>query len=129
MPRAKGNDLCEIFGYTPDDVSESARKQWKSQQCPFVEGVCIKHDHSNSIVYGTCSVVNKTRGGVEEVIICPQRLYADNYATLKSCLKDAIGQELPILTATEYSVKKKGGKLPSDYFVLFGQKCGKEISL
>ena len=61
MPRARGNDLCEIFGYAPDDTSDNARKQWKSQECPFVSGVCIKHSHPQDgkvIVYGTCSVTN-----------------------------------------------------------------------
>ena len=43
--RAQGNDLCELFGYAPDDVSEPARRQWQARSCPFVGGECIKHGH------------------------------------------------------------------------------------
>ncbi len=133
MPRAKGNDLCELFGYAPDDKSTAARKQWKSQECPFVGGVCIKHSHPQAggrvVIYGSCSVKNGTRSGAEEVILCPQRLYADRYATLKRCLEDALGHCPPVFLASEYSKAKKKRRLPTEYVVLFGQKSGKEISL
>ena len=111
MPRAKGNDLCEIFGYAPDDRSNPGRKQWKSQDCPFVGNTCVKHSHPQDggtvVVYGTCSVANKTRNGLEEVIVCPQRLYAEKYDTLRSCAIDAIGHPLPTLLANEYSKPKR----------------------
>jgi hypothetical protein len=134
MPRATGNDLCELFGYAPDDRTDVARRQWKSQECPFAGDVCIKHSHPQGdgtmVVYGSCSVRNATRGGVEEVILCPQRFYADNYAALKSCLADALGRSLPVYLAGEYAKKKRSsGALPSAFGVLLGQKSGGEISL
>ena len=132
MPRPRGNDLCEIFGYAPDDTSEMARKQWKSQDCPFVGGTCIKHSHPQDgrvVVYGTCSVANKTRSGLEEIIICPQRLYADRYKTLKSVVRDAIGTMLPMYMANEYSRHKKDKTLPNEYIVMLGRNSGREISL
>lgn len=131
MARASGNDLCEVFGYAPDDTSSTARKQWKSQQCPFVGGTCIKHSHpqadGNLVVYGTCSVTNKTRSGSEEVIICPQRMYEKNYNTLKMCIKDSAKKEIPVFRYDEYLKDRKS--MPFDYYVLFGQNSGKEISL
>jgi len=133
MPRATGNDLCEVFGFSPDDITDAARKQWKSQRCPFVGGGCIKHSHPQEgrafIVYGTCSVTNKTRGGVEEVIICPQRLYAGDYSVLRRCVDDATNKKLKIFTADEYSSMKKRGDLPAEYVVLFGHNSGGEIAL
>lgn len=134
MARAKGNDLCELFGYAPDDTSQPARKQWKSQKCPFVGGVCIKHSHpqpnGSMVVYGSCSVINKTRSGEkEEVIICPHRLYADNYRALKACIEDATGKKLPAFMAFEYSKLKKENQLPKEYVVLLGHSSGREISL
>jgi hypothetical protein len=106
MPRAKGSDLCEIFGYAPDDTTDVARKQWKSQECPFVGGTCIKHSHPQNgkvVVYGTCSVVNKTRAGTgEEIILCAQRLYADNYRSLHAVINDATQLDLPFYLAHEY---------------------------
>jgi len=133
MPRAKGNDLCEIYGYAPDDTSETARKQWKSQECPFVGGTCIKHSHPQRdgqvVVYGTCSVLNKTRRGKEEVVLCPQRLYANNYEPLRNCLADAVGKDIPLYLAAEYSRKKQANALPTDHGVLIGQKSGREIQI
>ncbi len=134
MPRAQGNDLCEIFGFAPDDNSEAARKQWKSQDCPFIGGTCIKHSHPGEegrmVVYGSCSVTNrKSTGVVEEVIICPQRFYADQYKSLQRVIHDAIGTSIPIYTVNDYKERKKLNNLPDDYVVLIGQRSGAEISL
>src|SRR6185503_13357926 len=127
-------DLAEIFGYAPDDTTPTARKQWKSQNCPFIGGTCIKHSHPQRglslVVYGSCSVANKTRTrGKEEVIICPQRLYAGGYTALRSCILDATGRELPAYVADEYAQRKRTGKLPEDFVVLLGHNTGREVSL
>ena len=132
MPRAKGNDLCEIFGYAPDDISETARKQWKSQECPFVGDTCIKHSHPQDgkvVIYGSCSVVNKTKNGADEIIVCAQRLYANDYETLKAVVRDATGVRLPIFMANEYSRLKREDQQPTDCVVLLGRNSGKEIKL
>jgi Restriction endonuclease NotI len=132
MARATGNDLCEIFGYAPDDTSAAARKQCKSQLCPFVGNTCIKHSHEQAdgavVVYGSCSVKNVSRNkAVEEVIICPQRLYSGKYDVLRACVRDAFGSAIPVLLADEYSVAKSSGRVPRDCIVMLGQNCGKEI--
>jgi len=132
VPRASGNDICEAFGHAPDDTTAPARQQWKSQECPFVGGTCIKHSHPQNgvaVIYGTCSVVNATRGGKEEVIICPQRLYAGGYATLKACIEDAIGALPAFYLADEYSTRKREKTLPREYAVLLGKHSGKEIQV
>lgn len=132
MPRAEGNDLCEIFGYAPDDTSEQARRQWKSQNCPFVGNTCIKHSHPQEgsvVVYGSCSIVNRAKHGIEEVIICPQRLYANSYESLKRVVWDSVQTELPLLMAVEYAQHKKAKVLPDDFVVALGQHSGKEIML
>lgn len=81
------------------------------------------------VVYGSCSVVNKRRDGKEEVVICPQRLYADDYASLKRCASDALAKELPFLMASQYSKMKSQRNLPAEYVVVLGQKSGKEVSV
>ena len=132
MPRAEGNDLCEIFGYAPDDTSEQARRQWKSQNCPFVGNTCIKHSHPQEgsvVVYGSCSVTNRTKIGIEEIIICPQRLYANGYESLKRVAWDVLQTDLPLFMADEYSQRKKAKALPDDFVVVLGQRSGKEIML
>ena len=107
LPRAEKNDLAEIFGYAPDDYSPIAQKQRDSENCPFVGGTCIKHNNENDLIYGSCSVKNLTRNGVEEVIICPQRFYNNNYKVLHDCIADAFEHDDPIFTANEYSAMKK----------------------
>jgi hypothetical protein len=133
MPRATGNDLCEIFGYAPDDRTNVARKQWKSQLCPFAGGQCIKHTHPRSgqpvVVLGTCSVTNKTVSGVEDVITCVQRLYADEYEAMRSIVWDAVGYDPPLFLAAEYAGRKRLGDLPDDYVVMLGRNSGREIRL
>ena len=81
------------------------------------------------VVYGSCSVINKTKSGAEEIIICPQRLYANGYETLKYVVQDAMHTELPLYMADEYSRRKSTKELPNDYIVLLGQRSGKEITL
>lgn len=134
MPRASGRDIAEIFGFAPDDTSDTARRQWKSQDCPFVGGTCLKHSHQQAntsvIVYGTCSVLNRsTRSDAEEVIICPQRLYADGYENLKSCVYDATGDRSLVLLAEEYSKLRKEGRLPETCWVMLGKTSGREVKL
>jgi hypothetical protein len=133
MTRASGNDLAELFGYAPDDRSAAARSQWRSQACPFVGNKCIKHSHGATskeiVIYGTCSVANKRSAGVEEVIICPQRLYADNYAVLRRCAADALGTAVPVMTVTEYQEKRLRRQLPPRIGVLLGQNSGREIAV
>ncbi len=106
MPRAAGNDIAEIFGYAPDDHSEPARKQWKSQHCPFVGNVCIKQTDRNGgqspRIWGTCSLLSRSRNRFEEVIACPQRFYANGYGSLKQVIYDATGRDLPVYTVHDH---------------------------
>jgi hypothetical protein len=97
-----------------------------------VGDTCIKHSHPQDgkvVIYGSCSVVNKTRNGADEIIVCAQRLYANGYETLKAVVRDATGVQLPILMANEYSRLKRENKLPTDFVVLLGRNSGKEIQL
>jgi hypothetical protein len=130
MPRSSGNDLCELFGFRPDDTSVAARKQWKTQSCPFAGEACIKHSNDNKVIYGSCSVANKIRtGAIEEVIICPKRLYAENYKTLRTCVYDALGKEVKCFAFHDYKTLRQTKLLPNEYVVLLGQNSGSEVSL
>lgn len=103
MPRAAGRDIEELFGYAPDDVTPKARATWALKACPFVGKRCIKYNHDRSVCYGTCSVSNrKTTGMKETVIICPNRLYADNYAVIRNVAEDAFGRDYAFYTYPEY---------------------------
>lgn len=108
--------LVEVFGYAPTDVTPSARKYWSLNACPFIGRACTKLDHTNTICYGTCSVTNTG----QNVIICPNRLYANNYETIRHVSQAAFGK-IPFMLFDEY-IKKASPKL--DCIVALGQNSG-----
>jgi len=123
LPNPERNrDLSEIFGYAAADVSGVARKYWGLNACPFTGQGCIKHNHDLSIVYGTCSV----RTGSEEIIICPNRFYADAYDPLRRIGADVFGANLPFYLFTDYVKNRKKTKR---CVVALGQGSGREVKI
>ena len=93
-------DLIEIFGHLPSDLSSAARSLWNLGACPFTHKGCIQYNHDQSIIYGTCSVTSP----YGDVIICPNRLYANDYQTIRRVSTDAFGEAMPFLLFDEYLV-------------------------
>lgn len=122
MPRASGKDIAEIFGHAPDDLSKKARALWSLNACPFIESPCIKTNHDKSVVYGVCSVKNING---DEVITCPNRLYADNYGIIRN-VSQYIFPGIPFKTYSEY-VRQRGNHNPK--VVALGQRSGREVGL
>lgn len=118
------NDIVEIFGYSPDDLSVAARSAWNRKHCIFVGAPCSKTNHDGSEVYGTCSVTSKG----EDCIICPNRLYEKNYSILSSVAEDAFGGGLPLYLYDDYLSKRSNGNA-GICVVALGQKSGKEVKL
>lgn len=121
---ATTRSLVEVFGYSPADTTPAARKFWQLNACPFIGKACSKYDHTNTICYGTCSVTNTG----QNVVICPNRLYADGYATIKRVSQDVFG-DIPFMLFDEYikEATKPGASL--DCVVALGQNSGKEVKL
>lgn len=123
MPRATGSDLVELYGYAPDDLSPAARQTWASLTCPFLGERCIKQGAT-----GVCSVTGsrKTRSATEreEIIVCPIRLYAKDYAVIKTVARDAFG-DVPLLFYPQYVAL--GVARPTTTVVAFGHNSGGEI--
>jgi len=117
----KRRDLVEVFGYAPDDLSKEARSLWNIGGCPFVNKACIKINHDRTITYGTCSVTSP----YGDIIICPNRLYADDYSTLKRVADDAFGN-IPFLLFDEY-IQERGAI--NECVVALGKNSGKEVQL
>lgn len=117
----KKKDLVEIFGYAPDDLSKNARSLWNIGGCPFVNKPCIKINHDQSITYGTCSVTSP----YGDIIICPNRLYANNYETLKRVSNDAFG-DIPFLLFEQYIEKRTE---LNECIVALGKNSGKEVQV
>ncbi|MBN3263384.1 NotI family restriction endonuclease [Pectobacterium brasiliense] len=115
-------DLVEVFGYNPDDLTPEVRALWNLGGCPFINKECIKINHDQTIIYGTCSVTS-TFG---DVIICPNRLYSNNYETLVKVCNDAFGESFPMLTFNEYIEKRAS---VSECIVALGKNSGKEVQI
>lgn len=67
--------IYEWFGYGAPDTSSGAEAAMRSRFCPHIRRECAKQGKS-----GICSVTS----GVEQVPICPRRLYSDNHSFLRT---------------------------------------------
>jgi len=121
MGQKNPRSLIEVFGHAPNDITSKARKFWGLNACPFTGRACSKFDHTNTICYGTCSVSNAG----QDVIICPNRLYANNYETIRHVSGDVFGK-LPFMLFDEY-LKKESNSL--NCVVALGQNSGREVKL
>lgn len=124
MPRAGRQDLCEIFGFAPDDLTAASRNYWTRSICPFIGNGCTKFNHDKSIIYGVCSVVT----GGDEIIVCPKRLYANSYRTLRDVCFDAFGY-LPLYLINEIEALDLCKETPNELVIAFGQNSGREIQV
>lgn len=130
--RAKGKDLVEIFGFAPDDKSSAAISMWDKSMCPFTNDKCSKYNHDKSIIYGVCSVTNgKNKKEGSEVIICPKRLYANNYEILKHATDEAWPEKDIHLVVTNENINdlEKIKKDLNVFALAFGQGSKNEISI
>ena len=116
--------LVEIFGHDPKDITPTARNFWQLSACPFIEKACSKYDHTNTICYGTCSVTNTG----QNVIICPNRLYANNYETIRKVSTDVFG-DIPFMLFDGYIKEVISGNKNINCVVALGQNSGKEVKL
>lgn len=118
---ANRRDLVECFGYAPDDLSTAARSLWNVGGCPFTNKACVKINHDQTIVYGTCSVTSK----YGDVVICPNRLYSENYSSLVRVAACAY-PDVKLLMFDEY-IKARGTE--RDCVVALGKNSGKEVQI
>ncbi len=115
-------DLAELFGYAPDDQTEQCRSLWKLSACPFTNRQCTKTNHDSSIIYGTCSVV--TQFG--DCIICPNRMYENDYASLKTISKEVFGETYRLLMYEQFIPVRRKVK---SCVVALGQNSGREVKI
>lgn len=129
--RSTTNDIVELFGYQADDTSDEARRYWNTKQCPFTERLCTKFDHNKSTVYGTCSVTGSRQGGKRsEVIVCPNRFYAETYSIFSDVTRLLWpGQEKSLIIGGDIAeLKNKAAKVEHP-IIAFGQHSGREIQI
>jgi Restriction endonuclease NotI len=110
--------LTEFFGYSPLDAA--AAKYVEDKSCPFVKGRCTKPN------LGGCSLQQSTSS---PVIICPNRLYANNHDVLRDVAITAFGEGVFLASALEISSAKNAGKLTGNEVAVFGKYWGSELSI
>lgn len=115
-------DLIEVFGYAPDDMTAQCRSLWNLSACPFISKQCTKANHDGSIIYGTCSVTSS----YGDCIICPNRLYENNYSSLRTVAAEVFDGDWTFLTYGEYISLRNTS---DSYVVALGQNSGKEVKL
>jgi len=119
---SSAKDISEIFGHDPRNLSPEVRKLWNFGACPFIGMSCTKYNHDQTVIYGTCSVASTNT----DVIICPNRLYANDYATIRRVSADAFGAEIKFYFFDDF-VKTNTEK--EDCVVALGHNSGKEVKL
>lgn len=115
-------DLVEIFGYAPDDLTSQCRSLWHLSACPFINRQCTKANHDSSIIYGTCSVSSP----YGDCVICPNRLYENNYAVLRTIASEVFDKNLPFLLYEQFIPVRESAK---NCIVALGQNSGKEVKI
>lgn len=119
--------IRELFGYQVEDNSPAAQAARAGQSCPFIGGLCSKEIGSkhNRIRSGVCSIAD--RDGMP-IVICPTRLYADNYAMLFQVAKIAFKSQSVILV----DGRKVSSYIPPERGTLvavFGKGWGGELKV
>ena len=115
-------DLIEVFGYAPDDLTPQCRSLWKLSACPFINRQCTKANHDGSVIYGTCSVTSP----YGDCIICPNRLYEQNYATLRTIADEVFGAGCEFLMYEQFIPLRETAR---SCIVALGQNSGKEVKI
>ena len=127
--RSDGKDIVELFGFAPDDIGKIAKDYFSNQKCPFIGSKCTKTNHDQTIVYGTCSVSGvKLETGREEIIICPKRLYANNYRIFADVISLVWG-DVPLVIGGSIDELRLKALEKEQCIIAFGQNSGKEVSL
>jgi hypothetical protein len=112
--------ITEIFGYPASDTSVVALAQRKSEICPFLNKTCWKRFRNGGLVSGTCAVKPPTS---EEVIVCPDRLYAENFRVLRDIVTEAFGPSMRLIGPDD--INSSQGE--ENRVVAFGKRWGKEL--
>lgn len=117
--------IAEFFGYRAEDKSEAAMLAAAKGICPSTNAPCQKILARQKVPSGVCAIKQKTPGS-PIVICCPIRMYANNYAMLKSIVRKAFGKDLK-LYAGRIAVDK--AKEENGAIAVFGHGWGGELRL
>jgi hypothetical protein len=116
-------NILEFFGYDPNDRSREAVHARSQFECPFLQSRCTKKLHDGE-AGGACTLERKDGA----VIICPIRLYANDYQVLHDVSDQAFEPGLELVVASEIDLFMREN--PGEPCVaVFGHRWGKELRL
>lgn len=119
--------ILELFGYSPGDSSVAAKAAREQQTCPMVGGLCSKGIGSaeNRIRSGVCTIADKDGG---PVVICPIRLYANQYALLSTVARLAFKVDAVTLVEGREAAAASQPE-DSQLVAVFGKGWGGELKV
>lgn len=117
--------ISEFFGYRAEDKSNAALNAAARKMCPFTKSSCVKILSRAQVPSGVCSIRQKTPGS-PNVICCPIRIYAENYAILHDIAYKAFKQKYN-LYAGRIAVEK--ARQEDGAVAVFGKGWGGELRL
>ena len=115
--------IVELFGYAPADSSDAAKRAREEKRCPFLGCLCLK-TLSGGVLSGVCTLA-QVRGG--NVVCCPHRLYAAEYACLRDVASIAFGPNCLLHPGQETAALQPS--LGQVRVAVFGKRWGKELRL
>lgn len=112
--------IFEFFGFRSTDKTKTAIDTAINNNCPFLHKKCTKQLSIG--ISGCCALANTK----EEVICCPNRLYADEYKILHLIAEKAFRNKGNLYSgrAALSKAKKEGGAI-----AVFGKEWGGELPL
>jgi hypothetical protein len=114
--------ITETFGYPTSDQSSAATEQRSSQTCPFVHKECWKKFKAGGRISGVCAVKPQSS---DEVIVCPDRLYAEQFLILREVVSATFGPDMNLIGPSDVSTSHG----EPNRVVAFGKRWGKEIRI
>ncbi len=112
--------LTEVFGFAPADRSAVATRHRKTAVCPCISLPCWKKFRAGGKTHGVCTVRPPTG---EEVLVCPDRLYANDYQVIRDVAREAFGPEATIIHPRDLAVTQG----QHHRVVAFGKRWGREL--
>lgn len=115
--------IVDFFGYRAEDKTEQSLLAVAQKRCPFIHDTCTK-TLSDKTISGVCAVKQVTAD--ENVICCPNRLYAGDYEILRIIARKTFGLELNLYsgrTAVQKAKEEDGA------IAVFGHGWGGELKL
>ncbi|MEO3480294.1 hypothetical protein AAFO90_21845 [Phaeobacter sp. CAU 1743] len=111
--------ILEFHGYEPlsNDSKNTAAAKW----CPFIDVKCKKTRSG-----GACALQGPSS---PPVIICPNRLYADEFKVIRNIAHDVFGADAELVTELDAKNRFQSGALTGCEVVVYGQGFSGEVGI